>query len=144
VQSSRPYLKLHNGGVRDLAPPTAEQLRLGETNHPVVQARMRAVAAAVRAGTFRDRAGRSRPLQARHREVMWQLCAYADRNGEVRPEVITLGALAAELERKVTNVCADVRDLETALLITRRRAGPIGGPYVYMIPGMIAPAKPPK
>ena len=144
MQSSRPYLKLHNGGVPELAAPTAEQLRLGETNHPVVQARMRAVLAAVRAGTYRDRAGRSHPFQARHREVMAQLCLYADRNGEVRPEVITLVGLADELERDRANVRRDVRELGQALLITRRLAGPPGGPYVFMIPGMIAPARPPR
>lgn len=141
MQSSRRRLQVHTGGLAPLRRPTAEQLELAEANHPTVQARIRAVDQAVRAGTYRGRDGRPHPFTARHQLVMLRLCLYADRNGEVRPEVITLGALAAELGRTVANICTDVRALEEALLITRRGTGP-GGPNVYMIPGMIAPSRP--
>ena len=142
MQSSRRRLQVHTGGLAPLRKPTAEQLELAEANHPTVQARIRAVDQAVRAGTYRGRDGRPHPFTARHQLVMLRLCLYADRNGEVRPEVITLVGLADELGRDRANVRREVRELGEALLITSRRAGPPGSPFVFMIPGMIAPSHP--
>jgi len=140
VHSRTTRLRLHKGGLAPDPAPTAEQLRLGEHNHPTVQARMRAVLAAVRAGTYRDRGGASRPFQARHRELMAQLCLYADRRGEVRPEVITLARLADELGRDKDNVNTDARQLEAALVMWRRPVvDEVGRRFVYVIPGMVDP-----
>jgi hypothetical protein len=140
VHSRRARLTLHYGELAPDPLPTAEQLRLGENNHRQVQARQRAVAAAVVAGTYRGRGGRSRPFQARHRELMWWLCAYADRYGEVHPNVITLAGLADELGRDKDNVNTDVRQLEAALLLWRRPVvDGVGRRFVYVIPGMVAP-----
>jgi hypothetical protein len=136
----RAHLTVHAGGVAPDPLPTAEQLKLGENNHRVPQARMRTVAEAVRAGTYRGRDGRSHPFQARHRELMWCLCAYANQYGEVHPDVITLGALALELGRGKDNVNTDVRQLEAALLLWRRPVTTaVGSAFVYVIPGMAAP-----
>jgi hypothetical protein len=140
VHSRTAPLRLHNGGLAPEPLPTAEQLRLGENNHPQIQARQRAVAAAVRAGTYRGPNGRSNPFQARHRELMWCLCAYADRHGEVHPRVITLGALAVELGRDKDNVNREARHLEAAGLMWRRPVTTASGnAFVYVIPGMAAP-----
>jgi hypothetical protein len=140
VNSRRALLRLHHGGVAPDPLPTAEQLKLGENNHKAVQARMRAVLAAVLAGTYRGRDGRSHPFQSRHRELMWWLCAYTNRYGEVHPEVITLAGLAQDLGRTPTNVMADVRQLEAALLLWRRPVtDAMGRRFVYVIPGMAAP-----
>jgi len=139
VQSSRRRLQVHTGGLAPEPLPTAEQLKLGENNHRVPQARVRAVRAAVRAGTYRA-SGRSRPFTARHLDVMTELCLAANQYGEVHPRVLTLGALAAELGRDVQNVCREVRHLEAALLLWRRPLKGTRGPaYVYVIPGMAAP-----
>ena len=140
MQSSRRRLQVHTGGLVPEPLPTAEQLKLGENNHRVPQARARAVLAAVRAATYRGRDGKSHRFQARHQVVMAELCLAANQYGEVHPRVLTLGKLADELDRKVTNVCADVRDLETALLLWRTPlAGSRGPAFVFVIPGMAAP-----
>ena len=140
MHSRTARLRLHKGGLAPDPLPTAEQLKLGENNHRVPQARMRAVAEAVRAGSYRGRDGRSHPFQARHRELMWWLCAYANQYGEVRPEVITLGALADELGRGKDNVNTDVRQLEAAVLLWRRPVTTAtGNGFVYVIPGMVDP-----
>ena len=140
MHSRTARLRLHKGGLAPDPLPTAEQLKLGENNHPTVQARMRAVIAAVRAGTYRGNDGRSHPVQARHIELMWWLCSYADRYGEVKPTVITLAHLADELERDRANVRTDARHLEAALVMWRR---PVvddrGRRFVYVIPGMVDP-----
>lgn len=137
---------LRNVATPDPAPPpldlTAKQLTLVEANHPTVQARQRAVADAVLAGHYRGRDGRAHAFQARHREVMSWLCMLANRDGEVRPEVMTAGRLADRLGRTHTNVCADLRDLETAGLLWRRALPATRGPlYVYWVPGMMAPVR---
>jgi len=140
VHSRTTPLRLHKGGLAPDPLPTAEQLKLGENNHRVPQARMRAVAEAVRAGTYRGRDGRSHPFQARHRELMWWLCAYANQYGEVHPTILTLAGLADELGRDHQNVCRDARDLEAALLLWRRPVDDVyGRRFVYVIPGMAAP-----
>jgi len=140
VHSRTARLRLHKGGLAPDPLPTAEQLRLGENNHPQIQYRQRAVAAAVSAGTYRGRDGRSHPFQARHRELMWWLCAYADKYGEVHPRFITLGGLAVELGRGKDNVNTDARQLEAAGLMWRRPlTTSTGAAYIYVIPGMAAP-----
>lgn len=136
----RAHLTVHAGGVAPDPAPTAEQLRLGEHNHSNLQARMRAVAAAVRAGTYQGRDGRSHPFAARHRELMWCLCAAANQYGEVKPTVLTLAGLADELERDRAGVRRDVRQLEAALLLWRRPVlDAYGRRFVVVIPGMAAP-----
>jgi hypothetical protein len=123
-------------------PDSAHQLSFADQNHPTVQARQRAVAAAVIAGTYRGRDGRSHPFQARHRELMWWMCACANGRGEVLPKVMTLGRLAAELGRDKDNVNRDVRQLEAAGLLYRRALPGSPGPlYVYCIPGMQQPLR---
>lgn len=146
MELNRARAHLRNVSAPDPTPAplglTATQLRLTEANHPTVQARQRAVADAVLAGTYRGRDGRAHAFQARHREVMFWLCMVADRAGEVRPEVMTAGRLADRLGRKHTNVCADLRDLETAGLVWRHALPGTRGPlYVYWIPGMTAPVR---
>ncbi|HKY67418.1 MAG TPA: HTH domain-containing protein [Acidimicrobiales bacterium] len=132
----------NTNGVTPDPLPTAEQLVLGAQNHPVVQARIRAVRAAVRAGTYRGRDGRSHLFTARHLDVMTELCLAANRLGEVLPQVLTLQQLADELERDRSWVRRDVRDLEAALLVWKR---PVvdgrGRRFIYTIPGMVAPLK---
>lgn len=140
MHSRRAHLTVHHGGIAPDPLPTAEQLRLGEHNHPAVQARMRAVLAAVRAGTYRGRDGRSHPFRARHHVVMTELCLAVNKYGEVHPHVLSLAALADELGRTLTNVAADVRQLEAALLLWRRPiVDEVGRRFVYVIPGMAAP-----
>jgi hypothetical protein len=140
VKTSPRHLQVHTGGLAPEPLPTAEQLKLGEGNHRVPQARARAVLAAVRAATYRGRNGKSQPFQARHQVVMAELCLAANQYGEIHPRVLTLGALAAELGRDVQNLCRDVRDLEAALLLWRRPVeGTTGPAFMYVIPGMAAP-----
>ena len=140
MHSRRAHLTVHPGGIAPDPLPTAEQLKLGENNHRAVQARMRAVLAAVRAGTYRGRDGRSHPFQARHHVVMTELCLATNKYGEVHPTVLTLAGLADELGRTYTNVKADVRQLEAALLLWRRPIDDVyGRRFVYVIPGMAAP-----
>ena len=139
MHSRRAHLTIHTG-ERASAPPTAEQLRLGEHNHIAVQARMRAVDQAVRTGTYRGRDGTAHPFTARHQLVMLRLCLVADVYGEVHPHVLTLASLAADVGRTLTNVAADVRQLEAALLLWRRPVvDEVGRRFVYVIPGMAAP-----
>jgi hypothetical protein len=140
VHSRTTRLRLHKGGLAPDPLPTAEQLKLGENNHRVPQARARAVLAAVRAGTYRGRDGRSHAFQARHQVVMAELCLAANQYGEVHPHVLNLAGLADELGRDHQNVCRDVRDLEAALLLWRRPVDDVyGRRFVYVIPGMAAP-----
>jgi hypothetical protein len=140
VHSRTTRLRLHKGGLAPEPLPTADQLKLGENNHRAVQARMRAVLAAVRAGTYRGRDGRSHPFRARHHVVMTELCLATNKYGEVHPNVLTLAGLADELGRTYTNVKADVRQLEAALLLWRRAVDDeMGRRFVYVIPGMAAP-----
>jgi hypothetical protein len=122
------------------APPAAVQLSLDQP-HGTVQARQRAVARAVAAGTYRGRDGLSHHFTARHRELMWWLCAYADRNGEIHPRVMTVNRLAGDLERDPSGVRRDVRQLEAAGILFRRPLERTRGLFVYWIPGMAAPLK---
>lgn len=140
MHSRTARLRLHKGGLAPEPLPTAEQLKLGEDNHRVPQARVRAVRAAVRAGTYRGRDGRSHPFTARHLDVMTELALAANQYGEVHPTILTLAGLADELGRTYTNVKADVRQLEAALLLWRRPVDDVyGRRFVYVIPGMAAP-----
>ena len=140
MHSRTPRLRLHTGGLAPEPLPTAEQLKLGENNHTNLQARMRAVAAAVRAGTYRGRDGRSHPSRRVTASLMWCLCAAANQYGEVHPRHLTLAGLAEDLDRTYTNVKADVRQLEAALLLWRRPVNDAyGRRFVYVIPGMAAP-----
>lgn len=133
--------ELYEAPLTPLPRPVVEQLRLGD-NHGTVQARVRAVAAAVRAGTFRGRDGTSRPFQARHREVAYELALAANKRGEVWPRYLTARSLALELERDYANVCRDVRDLEAAGIVWRRPVPVSRGLFVYWLPGMVAPDRP--
>jgi len=140
VHSRTARLRLHKGGLAPDPLPTAEQLKLGENNHRVPQARIRAVRAAVRAGTYRGRDGRSHPFTARHLDVMTELALAANQYGEVHPNVLTVAGLADELGRDRSGVRRDVRDLEAALLSWRRPVDDVyGRRFVYVIPGMAAP-----
>lgn len=124
-----------------VVPVTAHQLRLTD-NHGTVQARERAVARAVMAGTYQGRDGRSKPFAARHQILAWWLCNAANSLGEIHPRVMTLGRLADELGRDKDGVNRDVRELEAAGIVWRRPIPGTRGPlYVYVIPGMIAPLK---
>lgn len=141
-QISRAHLQLHNGELLDLVPPPAAQLELGATNHPAIQHRMRDVLARVAVETYRGRDGKPRPFEARHRELMWNLCAYADKYGEVHPHIVTLAGLADQLERDRANVRREVRHLEQAVLLWKRPViDRYGRRHVIVIPGMIAPAR---
>lgn len=134
------HLQVHTGGVPADPRPTAEQLKLGETNHGAVQARQRSVMAAVRAETYRGRDGKPHRFEARHQVVMAELVMAANKYGEVLPRVLTLRLLADQLERTYTNVKADVRDLEQALLLWKRPVvDGYGRRFVIVIPGMVAP-----
>jgi hypothetical protein len=143
VHSNRHLRAVRNtNGVTPDPLPTAEQLRLGEQNHPVVQARIRDVLAAVRAERYPGRDGLPRPFTRRHLEVMNELCLAADRRGEVLPQVLTLRQLADRLERTYTNVKADTRNLEAALLIWKRPVNDATGRrFIFTIPSMVAPLK---
>jgi hypothetical protein len=146
VELNRGRAHLRNVATPDPAPAplalTPTQLTLTEANHPTVQARQRAVADAVLAGTYRGRGRRAQTFQARHREVMSWLCMVANRDGEIRPEVMTAGSLADRLGRDHQNVCRDIRDLEAAGFVYRRPLPGTRGPlFVYWIPGMMAPVR---
>jgi hypothetical protein len=119
----------------------ARQLSFSDQNHPTVQARQRAVAAAVLAGTYRGRDGRSHPFQARHQLIMWWFCALANTRGEVIPQVMTVNRLADELGRDRSGVRRDVRELEAAGILWRRSLPGTRGLFTYWIPGMQAPLR---